>query len=328
LSESRKTQIGSRRPRILGLLLGVIGLTGCENYGASGVESELARIRAEKGFAVISSTTSRAVFAARGQRVVVEPPNGYCLDEDSVDVSRQAAFALVADCLQDRLVGLNNGSDAAAAREIALPRSFPGILTVSVSGEPAFDRNPQALDEFEAFIETAPGRKLIGRGDGGAPGTVIASRRVGGALYVLIEGPEAGGNRFLAPRFWRAFIDINDRLALITVSSFSDRPVAEDAMMGFLAQQIVRLRDVNGMPEDDEEVEIAGQLVETLDLASGTDTLTIGGDVSPTDTSDGTSPARAPLPPARRIASAGGATVAVLAGAGPSSAPMAPRRPG
>jgi hypothetical protein len=319
---------GSQRPWIPGLLLGIICLAGCENYGASGVKSELARIRAEKGFAVISSNETRAVFAARGQRVVVEPPDGYCLDEGSVDVSRQAAFALVADCLQDRLVELNNSSDAATVREIALPRSFPGILTVSISGEPAFDRNPQALDAFEAFIETAPGRKLIGRGDGGAPGTVIATRRVGGALYVLIEGPETGGSRFLAPRFWRAFIDINDRLTLVTVSSFSDRPVAEDAMMGFLAQQIVRLRNANGLPEEDEEIEIAGQLVETLDLASGTDTLTIGGQSSPTETSDGTGPARAPQPPARRIASAGGSTVAVLAGAGPSNAPMAPRRPG
>lgn len=327
------TRIGGRRLRLFGVLLGTVALAGCEIPGESGLDAELARIEGVTGFAVISSDAGRAVFAARGHRIVVEPPDGYCLDEGSVDVSRLAAFALVADCLQDQLAALERRSGAGQVSEIALPRSFPGILTISISGEPAFDQKPQALDDFEAFIETGPGRKLIGRGNGGESGKVVATRRVGGALYVLIEGPSAAGNGFLAPRFWRAFIDINDRLTLVTVSSFSDRPIAEDAMMGFLAQQIARLRDVNGLPADGEEREIAGQMIETLDLASGTDTLIVGRTGSQAETSDGISPARAPLPPARRLASAQVVSTQVVRAAGqsawaPSSAPIARRRPG
>ena len=321
-------QHGFFRFLLPGLLLATAGLGGCEDIGKSGVEAELARIRGEKGFAVISSTATRAVFAVRGQRIVVEPPDGYCLDEGSVDVSRLAAFALVADCLQDRLVEMDSGSGTEKSGQVSLPRSFPGILTISISGEPAYDRGPQALDNLEALIESEQGRKLLGRGKDGTPGHTIATRRIGGALYVLIEAPAATGATFLAPRFWRAFIDVSDRMVLVTVSSFSDRPIAEDAMMGFLAQQMSRLRDVNGLIVDDEEVEIARNTAQTLDLASGVDTLVVGRAEESGELSDGIDPKRAPAPPPRNRTSIRGASNVTLAGAGPPNAPMAPRRPG
>jgi hypothetical protein len=342
---ARKALIGRHRFWLFGYLLGAMALTGCENIGESRVESELARIRGEKGFAVISSTSSRAVFAVRGQRVTVEPPEGYCLDEGSIDVSRLAAFALVADCLDVQVAALETGSGAGMAREIALPHSFPGILTTSISGEPAFDQSQQSLDEFEAFIGTEQGRKLLGRGNGTVPGMVIATRKVGGALYVLVERQQTTGDEFLAPRFWRAFIDINDRLVLVTVSSFTDRPIGEDSMIGFLAHQIARLRSANGLPADGEEDAIARQMAVTLDLASGTDTLIVGRADAAAKASDATDPARAPRPPARRLANAQGAArggqlpptppsaprrlaSAQVGNVAPSSAPVAPRRPG
>jgi hypothetical protein len=151
---------------------------------------------------------------------------------------------------------------------------------------------------------------------------------LGGALYVLIERQTTTGDELLAPRFWRAFIDINDRLALITVSSFSERPIAEDAMMGFLAHQIARLRVVNGMPADGEEALIAQQMVETLDLASGSDTRTVGRAREPADSSDGVSPGAAPLPPERHASGAKAENATTAGGHAPSSAPVPPRRRG
>ena len=94
-------RFGHRRPWLLAGVLAVLALAACENPGLDGRDAELSRVRAERGFAVIEVTAERAVFAARGQRIVVEPPPGYCLDEGSVAVTRNAAFALIADCMQD-----------------------------------------------------------------------------------------------------------------------------------------------------------------------------------------------------------------------------------
>jgi hypothetical protein len=315
---------GYRRLRLFAGVLAVLALAACENPGVGGRDAEFARQHGEKGFAVIEVTAERAVFAARGKRIVVEPPQGYCLDEGSVAVTRSAAFALIADCMQDHQEKLENGSGAGRAAEITLPRVFPGILTVSVSGEPAYGREAGALDAFEELLGAEVGLKLLGRGNSPAPGGIIATRRIGGALYVLIEEPAAEDAPILAPRFWRAFININGRLVLVTVSSFSARPMAEDAMMGFLAQQMTRLRRANDLRVDREEDEIARQMAGSLGAAEGQGGLTVVRAARPSAAAlDQAGPARSPAP-RQRVASTGAGNSAPA----PARAPAAPRRPG
>ncbi len=292
-------RFGYRRSWLLAGVLAVLALAACETPGLSGRDAEFARVRSAKGFAVVEANASRAVFVARGQRIVVEPPQGYCLDEGSVAVTRKAAFALVADCMQDHQVKLENGSGAGRAGEIELPRVFPGILTISVSGEPAYGwETGAALDAFEEMLGGEAGLKLLGRGNSPAPGEIIATRRIGGALYVLIEDPAAADAPILAPRFWRAFMNTNGRLVLVTVSSFSDRPMAEDAMMGFLAQQMTQLRRANGLRINREEDEIARQMAASLD-AAGQGWSTVIGSATPAVGVGRAGPARAPVAPRR-----------------------------
>lgn len=315
----------------IALTLGAMTLAGCENIGFSGRDAEIARVRGLNGFAVIESDAKRAVFAVRGRRVVVEPPPGYCLDRDSVNVTQSAAFALIFDCLEDQRDKMSKDGGEGEVVEISLPRTFPGILTVSISGEPAYGREARDLDSFEGLIEGEAGLKLLGRGNRQQPGRIIATRRIGGAFYVLIEEARTEVASILAPRFWRAFLDVRQRLVLVTVSSFSDRPIAEDAMLGFLARQIMRLREVNGLPPEEEETEIARQMEASLDIAViGAAELTVIRADIPAVTLDGVGPVRAPLPPGRRMASAAPARGGT---AGPSSwapnrAPAAPARPG
>jgi hypothetical protein len=308
---------------LAGAVLAATALAGCENLGADGVDAELARTRGQKSFAIISSTAERATFNARGQRIVVEPPQGYCLDEGSVTVTRKAAFALVSDCMANGGPKLAENAGKGSVVKFAPPRAFPGIMTVSVSGEPAYGSEPGALDAFEALLDTPAGLTLLGRGSSPEPGKVAAVRRIGGALYVLIEEPPGGRGAFLAPRFWRAFIDINDRLVLVTVSSFSDRPIADDAMMGFLALQMTRLRQANNLAPDSEEDEIASNFAASQGREGGRAGLKAIHAI----TSGRNDPKRAPMPLRRgQVANIGGGN-----GGGahaPSLAPAAPRRPG
>jgi hypothetical protein len=248
-----------RRRAALGLSL-VLVLAGCEltEPGLSERDDELARRAGTDAFAVVETGEERAVFAAAGSRIVIEPPEGYCLDEDSVAVSQRSAFVLVADCMQAQEAALANGADR-------LPRAFPGILTVTVSGEEAFGSGRAALASFERLLGTEAGAGLLGRGNDGGPGRVVAMNRVDGALYVLVEEVASeGGGSLLAPRFWRAFTEINGRLVLVTVSGFSDRPMAEEEMLAFLAAQMAGLRRANGLEPSANEERIAAAVLEGL----------------------------------------------------------------
>ena len=86
-----------RRPWLLTGVLAVLALAACEQPGLDRRDAEFSRQLNAEGFAVIEASAGRAVFIARGQRVVVEPPEGYCLDEGSIAVTKHAAFALIAD---------------------------------------------------------------------------------------------------------------------------------------------------------------------------------------------------------------------------------------
>ncbi len=290
---------------VLAMFAGLV-LAGCESAGFSAREAEIERQQGKRGFAVLERGEKRALFAAKGREVAVEPPKGYCLDEESIAVSRRSAFVLVADCMGEQQAALANGESGDR-----LPRAFPGILTVTVSGEAAFGEEPGALPAFEALLDTRAGGRLLGRGDGSAPGEIVTMRRVNGALYVLIEEAQAqGGDSILAPRFWRAFTEVSGRLVLVTVSGFNDRPMGEGEMLAFLAAQIAELRKANGQPGSADETEIAAAVMGP----------------------DGTAGA-SPLPVSRRVASSM-ASVASPAenpagsGGAPVLAPMAPRRPG
>jgi hypothetical protein len=321
-------------------MLGVTLLGGCElPQGKSGVEAELSRVRGEQGFAVVAASPSRAVFAVRGQRIVVEPPEGYCLDEGSIAVSAKATFALVADCMLQEQQELKNAAAAGANGETVLPHTLPGILTVSISGRPAYGSEPGALDAFETLLRSEAGLELLGRGVSDEPGRIVAVRRIDGALYVLIHEPVDPATSILAPNFWRAFLEVKDRLMLVTVSCFMDRPLAEDAMMSFLARQMSRLRRSNGLEIGPEEERIAKATVPRFAAAEPVEgperpvARRATGRAVAAAASGTIAPDRAPLP-RERFATAQGATSEGSPAGGttgepaPARAPVAPVRPG
>lgn len=241
----------------------VLALAGCESPGFSARDTELARQQGKVGFAVLEASPARAVFAVKGREVVVEPPEGYCLDEQSLAVTRRSAFALVADCIESEEKALADGGGSGDLSE-----AFPGILTVTVSGETAFGGEPGALAAFETLLDTTAGGRLLGRGDGAGTGRVVTARRVDGALYVLVEETGAeGAQSIFAPRFWRVFTEINDRLVLVTLSGFKDRPVGEDEMLAFLAAQMTALRSANDMTASVDEAQTAARVLAGLESA-------------------------------------------------------------
>lgn len=229
---------------------------GCQELEAQSSRTE--RLSAQSGLAIVSSHPARAVIAADGREVVVEPAGGFCVEEDALSISGAAAFALLSDCQPQGA------------------RAFPGIVTVSVSNTSMIDPGTTAEDALAAmrqFLATDQGLALLGRS--GGPIRVEAARDVGDGLYVLVEDGTAAPLPILSPRFWRAFVELNGRMAMVTISSFRDNPLGDNAMLGSLARQVVALRRANRSPASAEEMALAALAEElaarprTVDEGSG-----------------------------------------------------------
>lgn len=242
-----------RRPRSALLAGGVLALlAGCESgqFGFSGRDAEWSQARG--AFSVVSASPQRAVLSARGNRVAVEPPPGMCLAEDSIETSHGSAFVLVGDCaLEGAAGGLTSGSGG-----LDLPAAMPGMITVSISGDRGVSGRGD-LAELEAHLKTPAGRELLGRGGDGAQVSVLETRRHDGILYVLVEDRAADALPVFAPRFWRAFVELNGRLVVATVSGFRDLPMDEGEMLRHLGDQVRQLQLANAVPVNEAPVQVA-----------------------------------------------------------------------
>lgn len=221
------------RAGLLGVSLLAL-LAGCE-AGQMGFGGGAASVGE---FAVLSASPERAVLSAQGQRVAVEPISGFCVAEDSIETSDRSAFVLIGDCALS-----SGGAD--------LSSGIPGITTVSISGDPGFgSRGASAADlsALERYLTTPEGRALLGRGGDGGAVSIVETRREGNTLFVLVEDRTAQLVPLLATRFWRGFVELNGRLAVVTVSGFLDAPMDEQQMFDHLGSQVKRLQLANAAP--------------------------------------------------------------------------------
>ncbi|MEM9148537.1 MAG: hypothetical protein AAGC57_20440 [Pseudomonadota bacterium] len=295
--------------------------------GESGLAAELDRLRAPGPFRYDEIGRDQAVVVARGRRVVLRAVEGLCLTQGAMDVSQEAAFAVVADCI---------GEDGAAIDAAAgtLPPSFGGLLAISISGEPMFageTGRATALRRLRDFLGTAPGLALLGRNGSGASVELVDARQIGDALYVHVHDSQEDALALFAPGFWRAFVELNGRLAMVTVSGFRDLDVEPEAMLSLLAGQLAELRRVNGGAAFQDEINLAegaGAALSDVRLAA----------TDPTEGLEdlrGQLAARKPAPrqvpvPSSRPGAGSSQTAAVDQGTrlAPETAPLAPPRPG
>lgn len=151
----------------------------------------------------------RATLTVAGRNVTIAAPRGFCIDEAATNVSASGGFVMASDCAL-------LGPEGVTAEGDAQPLGV--VLTASVSAAqlPAGG----TLPELERFVATAEGRAALGRSGRPERVRVLATRTRGDVLYVLVEdrGPQPIAG--IEPRFWRAFLDIDGRMTVLTVLGF------------------------------------------------------------------------------------------------------------
>ncbi len=240
------------------MLVALVVVTACEQQGFSGLQAEWSRSRTStEPFSVVTASHERAVVSARGRQVAIEPAEGFCLAEESIETSGRSAFVLIGDCALDAA----KAKPVKGSRgELKLPRGIPGFMTVSVSGSSAIPlegSRDTTLSKLGEFFDTPEGRRLLGRGGDGRRVSVVESRQIGDGLFVLVDDKDTQPVPLLSSRFWRSFVQLNDRLAVVTMSGFRDRPLSEEDMLEHLIAQVKRLNIANRNPINERPTVIA-----------------------------------------------------------------------
>ncbi len=151
---------------------------------------------------------NRANVWIGGTSVAIAAPAGFCIDEAATATNTNGAFALLTDC---GLLGHEGGRTPPVA----------AMMTASISARPepvAAGNTP--IDDLEAFLDTSRGRAVLGRSGSAEATRILQSTRRNDVLYVLVEDRGSSPIPGVEPRFWRAFMTVDGRLAALTIQSF------------------------------------------------------------------------------------------------------------
>jgi hypothetical protein len=201
--------------------------------------SSLAALGAALGLAACApgyemTAPDRANVSVAGEMVAVAAPRGFCIDEASTTTSQTGAFVMVSDCA---LLGHPNGNTPPVG----------AVMTASISGNPDLvsEGGDATLDDLETFLATERGLSTVGRSGDAARTRILQSSRAGDVLYVLVEdrGPSPLTN--VEPRFWRAFMTVNGRMAALSIQGFDGASPGPEASLRYLSAFAQSLRAVN-----------------------------------------------------------------------------------
>ena len=178
---------------------------------------------------------SRAKVTVAGRPVVIAAPPGFCVDAPSTTLTSAGAFVLMSDCA---LLGQKAGRGAPVGAALTASVSSGGL-----GGEG--DDEASTLDDLQDFLDTADGRAMLGRSGRGDRVRVLSKQLRGDVLYVLVEDrgqqPIAG----IDPRFWRAFLEVNGRMTVLSVIGFEGTGPGLQEGLNELAAAAAAIRAAN-----------------------------------------------------------------------------------
>lgn len=193
--------------------------------------SALTAALALAGCAVPGGAPARSSVEVGGAPLAIAGPPGFCVDAASTRVDREGAFVLLSDC------GLLGAGRSGKKIDAVLTAS----LTPSIGGA-----GVQPIADVGRFAGSAEGKALIGQGGDGSGVRILATRREAAAVFLLVEDrgrkPVAG----IEPRFWRGFVEVDGRLAVLTVLAFEGGDVDAQKGLDLAAAFAAALQRANG----------------------------------------------------------------------------------
>ncbi len=149
----------------------------------------------------------RVSLTVAGRKLTLMAPKGFCIDPKATNVSASGAFVMASDCALLGFAPLPEGSDDTVG----------AVLTASVA---ARQRPHSSPAELERFAATKAGRAALSRSGQPERVKILATRTRKEVLYVLVEDRGAQPIAGIEPRFWRAFLQVQDRMTVITALGF------------------------------------------------------------------------------------------------------------
>jgi hypothetical protein len=168
--------------------------------------------------------------------VVVTGPEGYCVDPTATRNSEDTGFVLLGNCA------------AIANSRRAVQPATPAILTAAVAAPSGGGRLADSMADLDAFFRSEDGLRLISRAGDPASVTILETQIADAAFLLHATDTSAGAIDGVQPDYWRAYLDIGNRLATLSVLALEDRALSRDESLAALLAFVSAVRAANPDP--------------------------------------------------------------------------------
>jgi hypothetical protein len=211
-----------RAARAAACLLTCAFLAGCGGFGGFG-----------------GGPPAPASVAVTADRIVVTGPEGYCVDPTATRDSGDTGFVLLGNC-----------AAIANSRRAAQPAT-PAVLTAAVSEPSDGGQLAESMGELDAFFRSDDGLRLISRTGEAATVTVLDTAIEGDVFLLHAADTSAGAIEGVQGEYWRAYLDVGNRIATLSVIALEDRALSRDDSLTTLRDFVLAVQAANAGPTED-----------------------------------------------------------------------------
>ena len=174
-------------------------------------------------------------IAVVDDRVLIEGPPGYCIDQGATRNDGAGAFVLLGSC-----------ASVKGKRRAPQPEDI-SLVTVSVSGGSTADDTIDTA-RLKDFFASDAGKAALSRS--GAPETVeILETEIREGMFLVHARDTASAvHSSLSDDYWRGLLRVNGHLTTVSVIGFDSSPMSRDTGLRTLVQTADILRAANAEP--------------------------------------------------------------------------------
>lgn len=190
--------------------------------------SRLAALALVSACATSVPQPDRAQIRVEGTRVTIVAPNNFCVDRQSVDLTKAGGLVLFTHCA---VQGIWSGPV-----EIST-----AILSVSISN----DGLNGSLEDLRQFLTTAPGKVALGRGGKVESIKILDSKIIEDVLLIKLRDTAVKPVHGQHPDLWRGFFVVAGRVVSASVIRTSDNSTSDAQAQQLLVQMATSSRQAN-----------------------------------------------------------------------------------
>lgn len=188
------------------------------------------------GFLLDAGANAPTQVAVTQDLVVVTGPEGYCVDPTATRNSEDTGFVLLGNC-----------AAIANSRRVVQPAT-PAVLTAAVAAPSGGGRLADSMADLDAFFRSEDGLRLISRAGDPASVTILETQIEGETFLLHATDTSAGAIDGVQPDYWRAYLDIGNRLATLSVIALEDRALSREESLETLRGFVAAVRQANVPP--------------------------------------------------------------------------------